>query len=66
MPDMLNRWVPKKKDGPEYMPNLEGHELEDPDCVPIFEQSAAVLAKGMKLVAENQVLPIVFAMRIEI
>ena len=62
--DILNRWVPKKKDGPDYMPNLEGQELEDPDCVPLLEQSAAVLAQGLKIVAENQVLPNVFVMMI--
>lgn len=37
------------------MPNLEGQELEDPDCVPLLEQSAAAVAKGMKIVAEHQV-----------
>ena len=37
------------------MPNLEGQELEDPDCVPLLEQSKAALAKGLQIVSENQV-----------
>ena len=47
--------MPKKKEATDYMPNLEGQELEDPDCVPLLEQSAAAVAKGIKMVAEHQV-----------